>query len=393
MNAESTYLLHLLRCFVQREKPKPFDGDWKKLIELSDIHSVAGIVGYLVMETPELCPQPVQTRLKKACLSTIAIQTRRAAAMERLIEKMNEQKLDHLLFKGYIVKDYYRLPELRTYGDIDFLIRKEDRRTSDALMTALEYERKTDWEPVFSYEKKEEYYEIHTDVMEVNVSEKADYRGYFSHIWDGALLHDGHTYELIPEYHLLYLLTHIAKHIHSYGAGIRMYLDIAAFLQHFDGKLNRDYLRDELEKLGFQDFANMVFTLVEQCFGVESPLPLRNVEPAVLEDFLEYTIAGGVFGFEGRNQGAVYLKKESRDGEELSRSAALMHRLFPSAQRLEKRYTYLQGKPWLLPFAWAHRLVKTRDKLEQHARQAKEIMTADEEEVRKLRRIYEEIGL
>lgn len=114
--------------------------------------------------------------------------------MQQLIQKMQEEHIEHILFKGYVLKDYYPIPELRSYGDIDFVIRPEDREKSHQLMLREKFQVKTDWEPVYSYYKFTEYYEIHTDVMEVDVSEKADYREYFQHMWEHAVQVDGCTW-------------------------------------------------------------------------------------------------------------------------------------------------------------------------------------------------------
>lgn len=394
MNYESAYLVNVLNRFVTDGEPEPFQGDWGRLFQLANIHSVIGILGYTVMSHPKEFPPQVLQSMRNQCLQTIALQTMRAGGMARLIEKMNKEGIDHLLFKGYVLKDYYAVPELRTYGDIDFLIHPEDREKSDALMLREDFQRKTDWEPVYSYYKQAEFYEIHTDVMEVDVSDKADYKGYFQHIWEHAHLVGGHTYELSPEYHFLYLLTHIAKHISSSGAGIRMYMDIAVFIRHFGDKLDWQYVQRELETLSFTDFANMVLTVVQDYFGADSPFPLKEIDQQIKEDFMEYTLAGGVFGHFGRDAGLVSLKKQDRnEDEDVSRSKTIFRRLFAPASELEKRYTYLQGRHWLYPVAWVHRLIKTRDSLDAHVKEAQSIMHTDTEEVLKLKRIYKEIGL
>ena len=399
MNYESAYLVNILKCFIAGGNPEPFQGDWSKLFQLANIHSVIGILGYTVMSHPKEFNSQVLPPMRSQCLQTIALQTIalqtvRAGSMARLMEKMNAEGIDHLLFKGYVLKDYYAVPELRTYGDIDFLIHPEDREKSDSLMMQEGFQRKTDWEPVYSYYKQEEFYEIHTDVMEVDVSDKADYKGYFQHIWEHAHLVSGHTYELSPEYHFLYILTHIAKHISGSGAGIRMYMDIAVFIQHFGEKLDWDYVQKELEALSFTDFSNMVLTVVRDYFGVDSPFPLKEIAQQVKEEFMEYTMEGGVFGHFGRDAGLVSLKQQDRNEEEnVSRSKTIFRRLFAPASELEKRYTYLQGRHWLYPVAWVQRLIKTRDSLDAHVKEAQSIMHTETEEVLKLKRIYKEIGL
>lgn len=393
MNEESTYLLKALKNYIQNANPGAFNGDWHKLIRLAKIHSVMGILGFMVMSYPDESNSQVADFMKKQCLRTITLISQRSESMKQLIGKMNIKKIDHLLFKGYIIKDYYPVPELRTFGDIDFLIHPKDRSKSDELMLQQGFERKTDWEPVFSYQRGVEYYEIHTDVMEVDVSEKADYKDYFKQIWEHAHLTDGHTYELSHEFHFLYLLTHIAKHISGSGAGIRMYMDIAVFIQHFGNELDWKYIQAELEKLAFSDFANMVLTIVNVYFGVDLPIILNEIDAQVIEDFMEFTMSGGTFGFVGRDTGLISLKKQERNKESVSRVSAFANRLFPSAASIESRYTYLQGRHWLLPVAWVHRFIRTKDTWGSHAKEAKSIMNTDTEEVLKLKRIYKEIGL
>lgn len=393
MNEESVYLLKVLKGFVLGENPGSFHGNWMELMHLAYIHSVVGILGYMVRTYPDESSEKVSEVMRRQCLHSVALFSSRAEQMKELIRKMDENEIDHLIFKGYVVKDYYPVPELRTFGDIDFLIHPKDRQKCDDLMMQMGFERKTDWEPVYSYVRKMEYYEIHTDVMEVDVSDKADYKGYFQQIWEHAHLAEGHTWELTPEFHFLYLLTHIAKHISGSGAGIRMYMDIAVFIRHFGTELDWEYIQQELDKLCFTDFSNMVLTVVQRYFGVESPIMLKAVPEEVLQDFMTFTMEGGTFGYDGRNSGVISLKSQNRNEESVSRTATFLHRMFPSAASLEKRYTYLQNKHWLLPIAWVHRFFLTRDTWGKHAKEAQDIMSADTEEVLKLKRIYKEIGL
>lgn len=394
MERESEYLLHLLGAYIRQEEPRSgAEIDWVKLIGLSQIHCVTGIIGYMSMMYP-ICTDPqLKEELRKNCMGSIALFSRRGAMAELFSRLLDENEIDHIVMKGYVLRQYYPVPELRSYGDIDLVIRPEDRKRCHDLMLSKGFQIETDWEPVYSYTRDCEFYEMHTEIMEVEVSNKADYRGYFGQMWQYARPAQGHTYEFAPEFHFLYMLTHIAKHVVGSGAGIRMYLDVAAFIRRFSDVLDWAWVERELERLCFTDFANMVLTLVEKYFGIVSPIPLKEVEPAILDDFLEFTMTGGVFGKVRRNSGTDALKKESRETESLSRVGTFARRLFPKAKTIESRYTYLQDKPWLLPVAWIHRLVKTRDTWKQHAEEAQNIMSADLTEVQRINRMYEEIGL
>lgn len=394
MDRESQYLLHLLGAFLRQEEPEaPGELDWAKLLQLAKIHSVTGILGYMAMSF-HLCPDgELKTVLRKACLTTINAFNRRAALGEKLMEQLNSAGIDHVVMKGYVLRGYYPVPELRTYGDIDLVIHSEDRIRCHDLMLSLGYRADHDWEPVYSYLRDYELYEIHTQIMEIDVSDKADHRAYFDTMWEHVRRESGCTFHFTPEFHFLYMLTHIAKHLVSAGAGIRMYLDVAAFIRHRKDAPDWAWIRRELETLRLWPFANGVLTLVQRCFGVESPLELDPMEETTWDAFLEFTMAGGIFGQVGRDSGTNSLKNQSRGSEEISRVGTFMKRLFPSAKSIESRYTYLQDKPWLLPAAWVHRLIITRDTWQRHAREAQNIMSADLTEVQKIKDLYDQLGL
>lgn len=398
MNEVYRKYLAALRSFVSNTDPENVgQEEWRELMELAHINNTVGIVSFVYMHHPAQAPSGVCPELRKACLGGIALYAQRAEAMRKLAVEFDKNGIDCIFFKGFVVRDYYPVPELRTFGDVDFVVRKEDRVKSDELMKALGYEPKDTWEPAYSYLKGTEYYEIHTDVMEIDVSDQADYVDYYRHIWDhvqpARVVQLKHALEFTPEFHFLYLLTHIAKHISGSGAGVRMYLDIAFFIKHFGGDLDWNWIAGELEKLQLKDFANMTLSAVQQWFGAESPLELRPISEDVMADFLEFTLSGGVYGYVGREKGLVFLKQQDRNEESVSKVKTLLHHAFPPVASMKNRYTYLQKHPWLLPAAWGHRLITSRKEWGRFAQNTKEILNADEEAVRKLKRIYKELGL
>ena len=391
MDRESEYLLHLLGAYIREAEPEiRQDVDWDRLFRLAHIHSVAGILGSMAV-SHDLCADEKNAAFaREICMGTIAGFAHRGALAELLLERLAENGIDHIVMKGYVLKEYYPVPELRTYGDIDIVIRPEDRQKCHELMLSLGYTVKTDWEPVYSYRRPDELYELHTELMETDVSEKADHRAYFRDPWQHAVPEGDHRWQLEPEYHFLYLLVHLAKHVRNGGAGVRLYLDLAVFIRHFGDSLDWDRVAGELEDMGLTAFAAAVLAFVGQYFGIESPLALSLVEEALLEELAAQTMSGGVFGQDDRDSGTSTLTAEKTG---TPRIAVILKRLFPAAKTIESRYTYLQGRPWLLPVAWIHRLFRTKADWDAHAAEAKNILAADADEVRKLRRLYERIGL
>lgn len=387
-----------LRAFVQGTAPeKPDPAELERIAELAGIHSTAGIVYYGYIPRPDLVDPGVRGQMRRKCMAEIAEYTRRAAMTKKLAAQLDENGIDFILFKGFVVRNYYPVPELRTFGDVDIVIRMEDRQKSDALMRSLGFNCVEDWEPSYAYRKGTEYYELHSRVIGFDVSDKADFVGYFGHIWDHTqpanVVSLEHAYELKPEFHFLYLLTHIAKHISRSGAGVRMYLDLAFFIRHFGGSLDWDWVVRELEKLRLTDFANVALSAVERWFGVACPFPLAGVADEVLEDFTEFTLSGGVYGYVGRDQGEMFLKQQDRNDEDVSRFRTLLYHAFPPVRILVNKYAWLEKYPWLLPVAWIRRLLDSRRAWGRFASSTRQILSADEKKVLKLKRIYKEIGL
>ena len=62
MHDAEQYLLRVLRGFVLGEDPGAFSGDWQRLLELSYMHSVTGILGHSVMSWPHEDSAPRASR-------------------------------------------------------------------------------------------------------------------------------------------------------------------------------------------------------------------------------------------------------------------------------------------------------------------------------------------
>lgn len=393
MEREYNYLLHLLGAYLREDEPEALDGvDWQKLMHLAHIHSVIGILGHMSMKYPICLDEQVKPCLRRLCLNTIGLYTQRKALAQTMVQELDRAGIDYILMKGYVVRELYPVPELRTFNDIDIVIRPEDRKRSHELMLSRGYQVHTDWEPVFSYFKEQELYEIHTDIMEIDVSEKADYRGYFGNMWRYAQPIGEHSYCFTPEFHFLYLLTHIAKHVHGSGAGVRMYLDVAAFVRRYDAEADWVWIAEQLRELKLFQFAAVVLTAVEAWFGIASPMRHEKVSEVIMESFRDFTLEAGVFGHHNREDAMAGLKHTNQE-ESAPRLRQLLRRTFPAAKTIQTRYTYLQEKPWLLPVAWVHRLIKTRESLGKHAKEAQQIMHADSEEVRRMQKLMGDIGL
>lgn len=390
MEQEQTYLIGLLRSFIHGTAPEKPEGlSWERLISLSGIHAVTGIVGHMAIKY-DLCPEPeIRQKLRTVCMQTVNLYTHRAALAQKCMEDLAAEQVPTIAMKGYILRQCYPVPELRTYGDVDLIIRPENRAKCHRLMLDWGFVSGEDWEPVYSYRRGEEYYELHTRLLDTLPTQNPALADYFADPWQHTVPCADGGLQFAPGYHFVYLIAHIAKHLRGGGSGLRMYLDIAAFLISHGTHMDWDAVRQDLEKVGLWPCANGVLTAVSRWFGVESPLPLQPPTEEQWSLFRSFVFLGGVFGqAEPEQQTHSALSHSPR-----SRMGTVVARLFPPAGAIESRYTYLQKRPWLLPVAWVHRLVRTRDRWDSHAKEAGNILHADGEKIEQARTLYRWLGL
>ncbi len=404
MEQGATELIALLRAFMEErplsaEEMQNADNTLADVLYLAKLNGILGIWAYKVYEfyekngVADFDQKETAETAYKIYHRTVTLAEKRVTAFEKLSKLFCDAEIDHLIFKGIKIKDLYPVPFLRTFGDIDFVIRPDDRSRCHTLMQELGYEVKGDYEPVYTYQKEMELYEIHTSIMAINFTDRADYISYFRNLWDHAMSVEKHLWEFSVEYHFIYLLSHIAKHIYGSGAGIRMYLDLAFYIKQHGNTMDWTIIQNEVKKLALERFLSLTLTCLNRWFGILSPVLACDFNEEFLESFESFTLSGGIFGFEGINIGQEAVRKQSTSSKNIARYKALKKVFFPSSNTIKSRYTYLEKQPWLLPVAWIDRFIKNRKKLRFKLHVAGEIIKTNDEIIDEKKDFYKEMGL
>lgn len=238
-----------------------------------------------------------------------------------------------MFFKDAQLRKLYPVPELRTMGDLDCLIRQKERAKAHQLMEQLGYCCEIDSEPVWVYHRDGVVIEMHTQVAGGELGNGFDYQAYFSNAINHVVGQDGRLY-LEREYHFCYLICHIAKHLCSTGAGVRMIADIAAFLHQYRDQMNWKCVECMLQESHLWKTATAVYGLCQRWFGLEPPVPWAGSEQ-ILDDLEAYIVTGGIIEFETHDMGDVYRRNALRGGVA---SSGGRYRL-----RLLREYFFPQG--------------------------------------------------
>ncbi len=393
MNSSSKeYMFELIRAFMNDTEPgKPGDVDWNELFQYAKIHTIDGIIGFECTKYQLCNDKIIAKKLENSMINIFGLHYRKAEQMKRLILLLNENGIDHILMKGYVLKDIYPVPELRTYGDIDFVIREKDRTKTDILMRDHGYAVTENWEPVYAYKKDSEFYEIHTQLLDSDFTEDEKH-GIFGEVWKYAQKKDKHTYLLNNDYHFIYLIAHLAKHASRNGAGIRMYLDIALFIKRYFDELDWDCIASQLRELNLYTFFENVCIVCKELFSTAIPVTIDEYDKDAISQFIEMIIEGGVFGA-ANDVGVTSVMHDGSDDLRIGKIKLVLRQFFPPGKDIAVRYKYLNKHPWLLPVAWIDRILRNTGKVKHKLTITEKIIHADAQKAQYIRDLNKKIGL
>ena len=286
-----------------------------------------------------------------------------------------------------MVKECYPVPELRTFGDIDIIIPKNMRTKSHKLMCSLGY----DWElmdggEVYSYKKDKENYELHVSLN----SEKTKLSSKMNSFWDYAKPKSGFTYEFENEFHLGYLISHIEKHLYGSGAGVRMYLDIALFLNKYKESLDLEKVREMLKECELEKFFDSTLYLCHKWFDTDIE-PKEEMCAELYNEFCRYTFEGGVFGIQEREKlNENEIRRAVFEKGKAGKATVLLGHIFPPYKEVRRIYPFFNGKPYLLPAGWVLHWFKAGKR--SGLKNIRQIASADVDKARSEKEFFDQIG-
>ncbi|MBR4445220.1 MAG: nucleotidyltransferase family protein [Solobacterium sp.] len=360
MNSERALLLQCLKDFCHHQKTEKFSDevDWERFEKLLQSQSLGGLVYHQ-------CEKWIPRHFRHFLLQEAYFSVNRQILFEEIAKGLTERCIPFICMKGSVLREYYPVKELRTMGDIDFIIHTEDREAVDSMMCSdLCYNKFVDNHAVWTYYIKDYQIEVHDHMFYEHLTNDFDYQSYFDNIWHhkryGSVF--GYTLEYLyipePDTHFLYLMTHTAKHILNKGSGFRPYLDMVLMCQSND--LDWQYLEKELANICLLDFTKTCFALCEEWFDVKMPLEHGKIDPVFLKQITDKTFHDGIFGLDNEQNAGAHTAKEierSKGNYLLGSLMIIIRLLFPPYRDMQliPWYSFVDGRPWLMPIAWVYR--------------------------------------
>ena len=360
MDKNEKYFFELLSNYIHGKSPEYNDEiSWDKIFNIAHKHSLSGVIYNMFKKQDKISNISMSLMAQEQVNYWTQIQNsiNKDYEMKKVLEILSLKEIPHVLMKGYIIKNLYPDPDLRTMGDIDFLVKEEDiDKVHEILITLLGYEHLKTVRAVRNYGKIGMNLEVHTSIFYDNISEKIDYEGYFNGAWDNVILKEGNlTYEFNIEYHLIFLIAHLAKHLYNEGCGVRMFLDIALYIKHYKDELDWDYFWKEINKIELEKFTKNTFTLCSYWFKVKTKEENLYLEEDFFENITKYVLNSGTFGKTVENDMLNRYRREKENSKKKNTNFAM---IFPKTEVLANEFYYLQKYKFLYPIAWINRLFR-----------------------------------
>ena len=363
LTATERQFLHIAKAAVSGGKVTAESVDWPAVFALAGQQKLLPILFEAARKTPAAAENAALfAAVKQQVIAQVLNQTVRSAEFADLYHKLRAAGLHPIVVKGQLCSRLYPLKDHRISADDDLLIPDGEFMAcheqllanglttdtpADELPTADEVPYTKDGSPL--------YIELHRRLFDSSEDAHDELNLFFADIPAAEI--DG-LLTMPPHEHLLYLLLHAYKHFIRSGIGLRQFCDIGLWARAYHREIDWQRLHEQCESVHAATFAAAAFRIARDDLGIEFDLPAPWSDAVDAEPLLHDTLCGGVYGSNDLTRlhsSTVTLNavKASRTGEKSN----VLRTVFPKREYLERRYPYLKKRPYLLPVAWAQRLV------------------------------------
>ena len=346
---------------------------WNALFAAATAHNVLPLIYTAVIHSPAArkADSGLFLPYKRQALQAAAVQAVKTDALLKLLPTLQTAGVTPVVVKGLICRELYPNPDCRVSSDEDILIPPAQsglchKALCAAAMVPLDPQQDmTDFEIPYGKPGSPLRIELHKQLFPPNLAISGTLNRFFDDVHSRAVVQ---TVQGVPvltlDYtdHLLYLICHAFKHFLHSGFGIRQVCDICLYANAYGEKIDWQLILDRCREIHGEYFAAALLRIGQKYLTFDPdkaccPEVWRRItvdETALLEDLLD----SGVFG-------ASTMSRKHSSGITLNavsagKQGSVLKTVFPPVRNLSGRYPYLKEKPYLLPIAWADRIVKYR---------------------------------
>lgn len=385
-NTNEGYFLHLLKCALKTEQPMeaPKGIDFAEILKLSQRHDVENLTFLSIDQLERKPSDELYAQWQELYYKDQKRTLFQDMALEELIEAFTAKGIDCMPLKGSVIKNYYPNPDLRSMGDIDFLVREQNRQVVRDIMHSLGYQDDLlDDGQVDAFKRgKLEYIEVHYDFS----AENHIMHEIFTIDWDKLVpTETEHLYQQTFEDLYFYNVGHYAKNMHNRGMGIRAVVDGYVLWNRMTDEQKQNML-DRFEKIDLGEFHSKLLQIADIWFDDKAD----NESTQMLQ---EYLLSKPTYSSKKDQITMIAVRDEADD----SNAKYILRKIFPSAEELYNRFNVEHKVFILLPFLWLARifiqLFGNKAKWDKAKEQMDNFKAIDNDSINYERKIRKDFGL
>ena len=362
------------------------DQEWLALFQLAEAHHVLP----LIYDAVYCCPAAQNSEgelfvpFKKRTVQMVMLQTQKTSEFLRLYEKLRAAGVKLCIVKGIICRNIYPNPDYRISGDEDILIPAEQFPLCHEAMLAYgmtlsepEQDINEVYEVPYGKQGSPIYIELHKSLFPPESEAYGDLNRFFEGVTERLIevpVQGSMISTMDYTDHLFYLICHAFKHFLHSGFGIRQVCDIILFANAYGDEIDWARIVKNCREIRAELFAAALFKIGEKYLSFDAdkacyPAVWRELdvdESAMLNDLLDSGIYGGA-NMSRKHSSNITLNAVSAQKQGKKSGNHVLKTVFPPAKALEGRFPYLKEHPYLLPVAWANRLMRYQKELHQTA--------------------------
>lgn len=410
MNSIEELFLQALRASLKNESVNwdaPLStGDWNGLFRLSEMHKVIPMIYEAVCGCPAAhdADRQVVELFKMRAIQAVSAQAVKTDSFMRLYRYLKEAGLSPAVVKGIVCRSLFPNPDYRISSDEDILVPQDRFFRCCEAMTEFgminsnpEQDINSAYEITFVSKASPLRIELHRRLFPPQSEAYGELNGFFVDSLDNLieLPVQGMTVSTLNHTdNLLYLICHSFKHFLHSGFGIRQVCDITLYANTYGESIDWHGILINCKEINAELFAAAIFRIGEKYLTFDRTAACFPDEWRAIEvdeaPLLDDLISGGVYGgssMSRKHSSGMTLNAVADDKKGKKAGKGIVGTLFPPLKEMQTRYEYLRSAPFLLPAAWAGRIIKYGKEIRQsESESASQAMKIGKERVELLKK-------
>ena len=346
--------------------------DWDDLCLLAQQQQVLPVLVHSCYASPAFLSQSEDFRREVLGSNRmqIARQTMRSAALGALWEQLRRAGFTPVIMKGAACRTVWPVSSVRLSSDEDVLVPEDQFAACVDFLRGLGFACGDVAEDAFEVGLRRSdglYLEVHRCPFAPDDPVLGGCDAWFDGIYGRCITveADGAVLQIMgPGDHMLLLLLHAFKHLLHSGFGLRQVCDLVLWAERYGPEIEWAAIVEHCDAVRAAGFARAVFGIGARYLQMDTqkaclPQELLCDNDETAELLLDDLLSGGVFGTASRSRHhSATVTHNAVAADRTGARSSLLQSVFPPGRQLEGQYPYLKKAPWLLPAAWATRLVR-----------------------------------